>query len=173
MHVRAFDSLSHPRHAQFVADGLFKAELNAFLKQELAEDGYSGVEVRVTPTRTEIIILATRTQNVLGEKGRRIRELTAVVQKRFGFPEGTVEVKDERGRFLAPGAQRSMRLLVFPPPLLPAVCGEGSSSRTLRHCTVRVAEIQADWWLGRAKVDSMAHTHHRHVATIHTPSPLT
>lgn len=34
-----------------------------------------------------------RTQNVLGEKGRRIRELTAVVQKRFGFPEGSVEVK--------------------------------------------------------------------------------
>jgi small subunit ribosomal protein S3e len=26
--------------------------------------------------------MATRTQNVLGEKGRRIRELTAVVQKR-------------------------------------------------------------------------------------------
>ena len=47
----------------------------------------------MTPTRTEIIILATRTQNVLGEKGRRIRELTAVVQKRFNFPEGTVEVR--------------------------------------------------------------------------------
>ena len=77
---------------QFVADGVFKAELNEFLTRELAEDGYSGVEVRVTPIRTEIIILATRTQNVLGEKGRRIRELTSVVQKRFGFPEGTVEV---------------------------------------------------------------------------------
>ena len=75
-----------------MSDGLFRSELNSFLKQELAEDGYSGVEVRVTPTRTEIIILATRTQNVLGEKGRRIRELTAVVQKRFNFPEGTVEV---------------------------------------------------------------------------------
>ena len=62
------------------------------MARELAEDGYSGVEVRVTPTRTEIIILATRTQNVLGEKGRRIRELTSVVQKRFNFPEGTVEV---------------------------------------------------------------------------------
>ena len=75
-----------------MADGVFKAELNNFLTRELAEDGYSGVEVRVTPTRTEIIILATRTQNVLGEKGRRIRELTSVVQKRFNFPEGTVEV---------------------------------------------------------------------------------
>ncbi len=75
-----------------IAEGVFYAELNEFLKRELAEDGYSGVEVRVTPMRTEIIILATRTQNVLGEKGRRIRELTSLVQKRFNFPEGSVEL---------------------------------------------------------------------------------
>ncbi|CAN6176151.1 unnamed protein product, partial [Urochloa humidicola] len=77
---------------KFVADGVFFAELNEMLTRELAEDGYSGVEVRVTPMRTEIIIRATRTQNVLGEKGRRIRELTSVVQKRFNFPEGGVEL---------------------------------------------------------------------------------
>lgn len=29
---------------------------------------------------------------MLGEKGRRIRELTSVVQKRFNFAEGSVEV---------------------------------------------------------------------------------
>merc|ERR1719177_80299 len=40
--------------------------------------------------------MATRTQNVLGEKGRRIRELTSVVQKRFNFPEGTVELYAEK-----------------------------------------------------------------------------
>ena len=56
----------------------------------------SDFQVRVTPTRTEIIIMATRTQNVLGEKGRRIRELTSVVQKRFNFPEGTVELYAEK-----------------------------------------------------------------------------
>merc|ERR1711915_430579 len=41
-------------------------------------------------------IRATRTREVLGEKGRRIRELTAVVQKRFGFPENSVELFAER-----------------------------------------------------------------------------
>uniref|UniRef100_A0ABI7W062 Ribosomal protein S3 C-terminal domain-containing protein n=1 Tax=Felis catus TaxID=9685 RepID=A0ABI7W062_FELCA len=61
-----------------IADGIFKAELNKLLTWELAED-------------EKIIILATRTQNVLGEKGWRIRESAAVVQKRFGFPEGNVE----------------------------------------------------------------------------------
>lgn len=115
---------------QFVADGVFYAELNELLTRELAEDGYAGVEVRKTPMRTEvttfarscdplaraplalifapvtlifrppsapqIIIRATRTQNVLGEKGRRIRELTAVVQKRFNFQPGTVDLYAER-----------------------------------------------------------------------------
>nr|ALS04262.1 40S ribosomal protein S3 [Acartia pacifica] len=79
-----------------VGQGVFKAELNEFLTRELAEDGYSGVEVRTTPGKTEIIIMATRTQNVLGEKGKRIRELTSVVQKRFNFPEGSVELYAEK-----------------------------------------------------------------------------
>merc|ERR1711912_4937 len=78
------------------ADGVFNAELNELLIRELAEDGYSGVEIRQTPARHEIIIRATRTQNVLGEKGRRIRELTAVVQKRFNFPPGSVELYAEK-----------------------------------------------------------------------------
>merc|ERR1711871_50691 len=81
---------------KFVADGVFYAELNEMLMRELAEDGYAGVEVRVTPMRTEIIIRATRTQDVLGEKGRRIRELTSLVQKRFNFPEGSVELYCEK-----------------------------------------------------------------------------
>ena len=81
---------------KFVADGVFYAELNELLTRELAEDGYAGVEVRNTPMRTEIIIRATRTQSVLGEKGQRIRELTSVVQKRFNFADGAVELYAER-----------------------------------------------------------------------------
>jgi len=33
---------------------------------------------------------------VLGDKGKRIRELTAVVQKRYSFPENSVELFAER-----------------------------------------------------------------------------
>merc|ERR1740125_39361 len=75
---------------KFVQDGVFFAELNEFLTRE------PGEEVRVTPMRTEVIIRATRTQNVLGDKGRRIRELTSLVQKRFNFAEDTVELYAER-----------------------------------------------------------------------------
>ena len=102
---------------KFVADGVFRAELNEFFTRELAEEGYSGCDVRVTHARTEvgtqyfsksrnrvltlfysgqIIIRATHTQEVLGEKGRRIRELTALVQKRFKFPENSLELYAEK-----------------------------------------------------------------------------
>jgi len=81
---------------KFVADGVFYSELNEFLMRVLAEEGYAGVEVRVTPIRTEIIIRATRTREVLGEKGRRIRELTSLVQHRFQFPENSVELFAEK-----------------------------------------------------------------------------
>merc|ERR1711990_1056425 len=92
----AMASQNVSKKRKFVADGVFYAELNELLVRELAEDGYSGVEVRQTPARHEIMIRATRTQNVLGDKGRRIRELTSVVQKRFNFPNGSVELYAEK-----------------------------------------------------------------------------
>lgn len=94
--VAVMAAVAVSKKRKFVADGVLYAELNELLTRELAEEGYSGVEVRVTPVRTEIVIRATRTQSVLGEKGRRIRELTAVVQKRFKFAEGSVELYVEK-----------------------------------------------------------------------------
>jgi len=40
---------------KFVADGVFRAELNEFFTRELAEEGYSGCDVRVTHARTEVL----------------------------------------------------------------------------------------------------------------------
>ena len=79
----------------FVRDGLFKAELDEFFKRELAEDGYSGVIVRKSKT-FEIIIIATQPSRVLGEKTRRIRELTAIVNKRWGHEQGQIDLYVER-----------------------------------------------------------------------------
>jgi len=98
---------------KFVNDGVFQAELNEFLSHELAAEGYSGVEVRQTPLRTEIVIRATRTQSVLGEKGRRIRELTSAVQKRFNMAEGAVELYAERLQFRGLCAQAQAESLKY------------------------------------------------------------
>ena len=53
--------------------------------------------VRVTPIRTEIIMLATRTREALSKKGQMIREDTSVVQKRIGVPENSVNHFTEKG----------------------------------------------------------------------------
>jgi len=79
----------------FVRDGLFKSEADEFFKRELAEDGYSGIVVRKSKT-CEIIIIATRPSNVLGEKTRRIRELTAIVNKRWAHEQGQIDLYVER-----------------------------------------------------------------------------
>ena len=42
---------------KFVADGVFRAELNEFFTRELSEEGYSGCDVRVTHARTEVRML--------------------------------------------------------------------------------------------------------------------
>lgn len=68
-------------------DGVFYAELNEFLTRELAEQGYAGVEVRVTPMRTEIIIRATRTQDVLGESWVPVCQRHVGIQSQRGYPE--------------------------------------------------------------------------------------
>jgi hypothetical protein len=46
------------KRRKFVADGVFYAELNELFQRELAEEGYSGVEDRVTPTVTDISMTA-------------------------------------------------------------------------------------------------------------------
>ena len=45
---------------------------------------------------TKIIIHATQTQNVLCKKGKKISELTSVIQKRFEFLENNVELYAEK-----------------------------------------------------------------------------
>lgn len=72
------------------------AELNELFTRLLSQDGYSGCEVLATPSGTRIVIRATNPKNVLGETGVRLRELTAIVEKRFKHPEGSVTLFVER-----------------------------------------------------------------------------
>ena len=64
MAAAAHGTISKKR--KFVADGVFYAELNEFFQRELAEEGYSGVEVRVTPTVTDISMFNSASCRQLG-----------------------------------------------------------------------------------------------------------
>ncbi|KAL0220540.1 hypothetical protein RCL1_000394 [Eukaryota sp. TZLM3-RCL] len=81
---------------KFVKDGLFYAELNEFFERELVSAGYAGLDVRTTPIKTEVVIHATKTSEVLGEGARRIRELTSIISKRWNIPEGTLALYAKR-----------------------------------------------------------------------------
>jgi len=63
------------------------------LTRALAPAGYAGIEIRVTNVKTEIRIKAAKISEVLGQDGLKIKELTALVQKRFGYEKDTVELK--------------------------------------------------------------------------------
>lgn len=131
--AQAMSGLNISKRRKFVADGVFYAELNEFFQRELAEEGYSGVEVRVTPTVTDIIIRATHTQEVLGEQGRRIREVRTIQDFEAACPLLT----------LLPAHQ-----LDHPPLPLPTRLGlplrrQGPVPWSLRRCSVRVPPLQA------------------------------
>merc|ERR1712071_46443 len=70
---------------KFVADGVFNAELNAFLTRVLGMEGYAGIEIRATSVATEIRIRVAK-HDELKEKGaRRIREIKSLIEKRYNF----------------------------------------------------------------------------------------
>lgn len=55
--------------------------------------------MRVTPVKTDIRIKAAKVKEVIGVDGRKIRELTALVQKRFNYKKDAVELNVERIQF--------------------------------------------------------------------------
>jgi small subunit ribosomal protein S3e len=77
---------------RIIETGLFYAELNELLTRELASSGYGGCEVRVTPSRTEIIIKASDTRIFTDNKGRRLQELRVLIQKRWNLKDEQLEV---------------------------------------------------------------------------------
>merc|ERR1712048_323024 len=73
---------------KFVADGVFNAELNAFLTRVLDKEGYAGIEIRATQSGvTEIRIKAADNEKLLEAGARRVREIKSLIEKRYGFSD--------------------------------------------------------------------------------------
>lgn len=79
-----------------IETGLFYAELNELLSNELTEEGYGGCEVRTTPSRTEIVIKASKTSEFAEKDGRRLNEVRMMIQKRWGIKAEQLEVFIDR-----------------------------------------------------------------------------
>ena len=89
-----FNGLS--KQKKFIIDGVFFSELNEFLSKELSNDGYSEVLLKKSPLKTEMILKTTRTQSIIGIKGKRIREITLLIKKRFDFGDNKLDIYVEK-----------------------------------------------------------------------------
>merc|ERR1711934_1304600 len=70
---------------KFVADGVFNAELNAFLTKVLGQVGYAGIEVRATSVSTEIRVKVVNHRELMEDGARRVREIKSLIEKRYNF----------------------------------------------------------------------------------------
>ena len=69
-----------------------KAEIDEFLSQDLKRAGYSKVEMTKTPLGTRVVVYAAKPGLVIGRRGQSIRDLTQVLEQRFGVENPQISV---------------------------------------------------------------------------------
>ncbi len=84
--------MSAVRH--FIEQNSKKLLIDEFLTQELNAAGYGGVEIRRLPTRTDIVIHASRPGVVIGRRGAKIRELTETIETNYDLNHVQIEVTE-------------------------------------------------------------------------------
>ena len=76
----------------FVKENARRAEIDEFLSQDLKRAGYSRVEMTKTPLGTRVVIHASKPGLVIGRRGQSIRDLTKVLEERFGVENPQISV---------------------------------------------------------------------------------
>jgi len=81
-----------PIQNYFVKENARKAEIDEFLSQDLKRAGYSRVEMTKTPLGTRVVVYAAKPGLVIGRRGQSIRDLTQVLEQRFGVTNPQISV---------------------------------------------------------------------------------
>ena len=76
----------------FLAQGKRYMQVNEFLSHHLSRAGYVDVQLIRTPIGTRVIIYAERPAMVIGKRGRTVKELTGILEKRFGIENPQIDV---------------------------------------------------------------------------------
>ncbi len=84
--------MSSIRH--FVDEAIKKMELEEFLSTDLERAGYGGVDITNTPLGTRLTIYAMKPGVVIGRRGESIRELTKILEDRFGVNNPQIAVAE-------------------------------------------------------------------------------
>jgi small subunit ribosomal protein S3 len=81
-----------PIHKYFVRENARKAEIDEYLSHELRGAGYSRVEMTKTPLGTRVVVYAAKPGLVIGRRGQSIRDLTKMLEERFGVENPQISV---------------------------------------------------------------------------------
>ena len=81
-----------PIHKYFVKENARRAEIDEYLSQDLKRAGYSKVEMTKTPLGTRVVVYAAKPGLVIGRRGQSIRDLTQVLEQRFGVENPQISV---------------------------------------------------------------------------------
>lgn len=71
-----------------------KAEIEEYLAERLRDAGFGGVDIFFTPIGTRVTIYAMRPGRVIGTRGRTIKEISEVLEKKFGVENPNVTVAE-------------------------------------------------------------------------------
>lgn len=81
-----------PKPEYFVEKELKKAILDEYFEEELKSAGYSSCDIVRTPLGTRITISALRPGLIIGRRGAKIKELSKVIEEKFGYNNPIISV---------------------------------------------------------------------------------
>jgi len=83
-----------PLAKHFIENGIKLMQINEYLRSELVRAGFAGVDIQKTPLGVRITLKTSRPGLVIGKGGKRIQEITDVLQERFGLEMPQIEVEE-------------------------------------------------------------------------------
>jgi small subunit ribosomal protein S3 len=90
----------------FIKDISRRLEIDEHLSQELKRAGYCKVELTKSPVGTRVVIYAAKPGMVIGRRGQSIRDLTKLLEEKFGIENpqlsvATIEVPEQDPKVVA------------------------------------------------------------------------
>ncbi len=83
-----------PLAKHFIEQGIKLMQINEYLRSELVRAGFAGVDIQKTPLGVRITLRTSRPGLVIGKGGKRIQEITDVLQDKFGLEMPQIEVEE-------------------------------------------------------------------------------
>ncbi len=83
-----------PLAKHFIEQGIKLMQINEYLRSELVRAGFAGVDIQKTPLGVRITLKTSRPGLVIGKGGKRIQEITDVLQDKFGLEMPQIEVEE-------------------------------------------------------------------------------